>query len=396
MRGGTIRAGMNGNSDDRRTFRTLVCVTLLAIATGVLAAPSIASAETLVVFTVDVESNETFHLPDQVNTVCTDGTHCGLTEIVRLLQERQWAGTFFLNVYEHHRWGQTAMREIAVRLQQSGQDVALHTHPHWAYDPARWGMYQYTLDEQVGIVGEGVRLLRAWTNRPVLAHRAGAYAADQNTLTALERNGVRIDSSVFWTYPGNRLDSLGFPRNLPAIRRGVLEVPVTVYERNGRPALLGSSFAPVATVRKIDPNWFADEKEMRDAIEAVVAADLPVLVVFLHSFSLMTATADGRPAADHHALSIYRALLDEVARRKLRVVTMRDLAGSEGPRIDKRDKDLVPQVLVAVDLPRYVWRRTRHMSTTSLGVVGCSAISLSASLLFLVRRRMMAHARTVQ
>src|SRR5204863_1434 len=56
------------------------------IAAGVvcalLAVPaSAASGKTLVVFTVDVESNETFQLPDQLDAMCKDGSACGLMEI---------------------------------------------------------------------------------------------------------------------------------------------------------------------------------------------------------------------------------------------------------------------------------------------------------------------------
>ena len=142
------------------------------IAAGVvcalLAVPaSAASGKTLVVFTVDVESNETFQLPDQLDAMCKDGSACGLMEIARLLEERGWSGTFFLNVFEHRQWGETTMRNLAVRLQAAGQDVALHTHPQWGYDPARSFMNQYSLDEQTAIVRDGVRLLQTWTGRPV-------------------------------------------------------------------------------------------------------------------------------------------------------------------------------------------------------------------------------------
>src|SRR4051794_27358528 len=95
----------------------------------VLAGAPSASAATRVVFTVDVESNQTYSLPDQVDAVCVDAKPCGLMEISRLLQARGWAGTFFLNVYEERRFGAQVMREIARRLQASGQDVELHTHP---------------------------------------------------------------------------------------------------------------------------------------------------------------------------------------------------------------------------------------------------------------------------
>jgi hypothetical protein len=279
------------------------------------------------------------------------------------------AGTFFLDVYEHRKWGEKVMRELAVRLQDAGQDVALHTHPQWAYDPARWGMYQYSLNEQMAIIGDGVQLLREWTGKPVVAHRTGAYAADDNTLTALERHGVRIDSSVFWQYPDNRLDGLGLPRNIPASRRGLLEIPVTVYARADRPGFAGTSVAPVLTIRKLDPNWFGSESEMRGAIAASVAADLPVLVILLHSFSFMADPAGGKPVLDARAVAMFTAMLDELTRRRLPVVTMRDLAQDPPPLLSSA-RDVVPEVAVTVDLPRYAWRRAKASRVAAAPVAG--------------------------
>ena len=107
---------------------------------------------------------------------------------------------------------------------------------------------------------------------------------------------------------------------------GVVEIPVTVYQHDERPRFLGSVFAPVTAVRKIDPNWFADAAEMRAAIDAAVAAELPIIVVFLHSFSFMTRTTDGAPVADQRSIDMFRALLDHVEQKGATVVTMRDLA----------------------------------------------------------------------
>jgi peptidoglycan/xylan/chitin deacetylase (PgdA/CDA1 family) len=364
----------------KRIGAAIVCALLARTA-------SAASGSTVVVFTVDVESNE-FRLPDQIDAVCSDGSACGLMEIARLLKERRWSGTFFLNVFEHRQWGETAMRDIAVRLQAAGQDVALHTHPQWGYDPSRWGMNQYSLDEQTTIVRDGMRLLRAWTDRPVVAHRTGAYAADERTLIALERNGLLVDSSVFWKYPTSRLDGLGLPRNLPARHGRLTEIPVTVYERETRPRIFGGAFSPVTTVRKIDPNWFTDADEARSAIDAAVASDLPTLVVFLHSFSFMGQQTAGRPpAADRHSMDMFRVILDHLGSKNLQVMTMRELAYAEVPPLASADSDIVPRVTVPVDLHRYVWRRAKASVGLSLSTgIGMTLLAAGA-VLVLTRRR---------
>jgi hypothetical protein len=346
-----------------------------------------ASAGTKVVFTVDVESNELFPLPDQVDAVCAGGSQCGLMEIVRALNSRGWAGTFFLDVYEQKRWGEPMMRDLAARLQSGGQDVALHTHPQWAYDPARWAMHDYTLDEQTTIIRDGVRLLQSWTGRPVVAHRTGAYAADAHTFEALERNGILLDSSEFWQHANTRLDDLGLPRNFPSQRGRLTEIPVTAYVREDRPALFGAFFAPVEAVRKIDPNWIVNDDEMRSAVDAVVGSGSPVLVVMLHSFSFMASHAEeGGPRADGHALSEFRAIVDYVAEKHLPVVTMRQLAGEPLDTPIATHADVVPRVPVSVDVSRYLWHRAKGSARTLVPAAG-GAIFFAAVLLVVVRHR---------
>jgi peptidoglycan/xylan/chitin deacetylase (PgdA/CDA1 family) len=355
--------------------------------------PAAASGSTRVVFTVDVESNDRLRLPDQVDAVCADGTACGLMAIVRLLDARGWSGTFFLNVYEHQRWGEAAMRNIAVQLQGAGQDVALHTHPHWVYDASRRAMYQYSLDEQTAIVRDGVHLLREWTGRPVVAHRAGGYAADERTLTALQRSGVLVDSSMFWTDPDSRLDALGFPRNLPTYHAGVAEIPVSVYQRDDRPAIFEHVLGPVSKVTKIDPNWFVDGAEARNAIRALVEVNVPVLVVFLHSFSFMYAGAGGGPPqADQHAMDMFRVIVDAVALRQLQVLNMRELASALPPML-LSVQDVVPRVDVRIGLSRYVWRRMKGSYVFAFGA-GMTFIAVFATpLLVFARRRHLALGR---
>jgi peptidoglycan/xylan/chitin deacetylase (PgdA/CDA1 family) len=344
----------------------------------VLSTHALAAGRPVVVFTIDVESNAQFRLPDQIDAVCEDGSACGLMEIARLLSDRGWPGTFFLNVYEHRQWGETAMRDIAVRLQRSGQDVGLHTHPDSAYDRARREMYEYSLDEQTVIIREGVQRLRTWTGLPVVSHRAGAYSADARTLAALEQNGIVVDSSRFWTNPKSRLDGLGLPRNLPARHGRLAEIPVTVYYRDDQPHLFGGAVAPGRVVRKIDVDWVTNEDEMRQSIDAAVAADLPVLVFFLHSFSFMNRRSDGTALADRHSIDMFRAMLDHVARKQLPVVTMRDLAARELP-LPSAAGDVIPSVTVRVDIPRYLWRRLKAadaLSLTGIGLVLLSAIAV--------------------
>src|SRR5690606_32194495 len=122
-----------------------------------------------------------------------------------MLVRRGVRGTFFLNVYEYKTWGEESLRNIALQLQRSGQEVALHTHPQWLYDPGIPRMYDYSLQEQTRIIAEGVALIEKWTGEAVFSHRAGAYTANRDTLQALENNGIYLDSSLFY---GHQLSML--------------------------------------------------------------------------------------------------------------------------------------------------------------------------------------------
>ncbi len=367
---------------------SFLCVLAAALLTAPIGTVPAAVPATRVVITVDVESNEV-PLPEQVDAVCGEGAQCGLMEIARLLQERHWSGTFFLNVYEYPQWGESTMRDIALRLQDANQDVALHTHPHWAYDRSRWAMSQYTLDEQTNIIRDGVRLLQAWTGHPVVAHRAGAYTANEDTLTALRRNGVLLDSSHFWQYPNDHLNAITLPRNLPASVGGVLEVPVTVYERRDHAGLLPAVFAPVSVVRKLDPNWFTSEQEMRAAIDAAVESNVPTIVLFLHSFSFISGGTSGARVANHQAIRMFQAMLEHLAQKHVEVLSMRDLAAAVTPN-EVTGRDVVPVVAVNIGMPRYAWHKLKAsgVSPTRIvaGIVTVFATVVLLSALLLWRR----------
>ncbi len=372
------------------TQRMLRLVMLSAVAIAASAA-STARARPVVMVTIDVESLETHPLPSQVDPVCDNGKRCGLMEIVRMLNEHGLKGTFFLNVYEHTRFGEPAMRDIAVELENAGQDVELHTHPETVYDPARSEMYQYSLEEQKAIIKEGVRLLQSWTGRTVIGHRAGAYGADENTLRALEDNGIYWDSSMFWTHPKSHLDALGQPRNLPWRFGKVTELPVSVYHRDDHPAGLGGLFAPVSVVRKVDVDWLINEGEARTAIKELVAADVPVLVVFLHSFSLMQEdVAEGEILTDQHSIDMFNVIFDEISKDRLPVKTLRQISEDGLPSLPSPQADVVPRVPVAVDIAHYVWRRAKAMNRRVLAgslVVGLAGFAVLAFLAIRILRR---------
>jgi len=328
--------------------RAGACRTAFALLACLLTGMAQAAPRLLV--TIDVESVDGASLPTQIDAICRDHSPCGLMEIARQLEAHSLRGTFFLNVYEAHRWGEPAMRQLAERLIQRGHDVALHTHPHWQYDAQRPYMYQYSAADQVRIVREGMTMLQAWTGMPVVAHRAGAYSADPHTLEALRANGIGLDSSWFRDYPHSKLGSLGLPDNAPGMALGVLEIPVTVYERVEIPRGLG--FLPgVRSTRKLDVNWLRDTDESARAVEAAIATNPPYLVYFLHSFSLMSPDGSATPGADTNAQANFHIMLERAAALGLVGETFRGLhdSGAQSSSTVIR----VPEVTLEVPVANY-------------------------------------------
>jgi peptidoglycan/xylan/chitin deacetylase (PgdA/CDA1 family) len=353
-----------------------------------------ANARPAVIVTVDVESTESLPLPQQIDPVCDGGVRCGLLQIAYLLEQRRLAGTFFLNVYEYKAWGEPTLRNIARQLHSRGHDVALHTHPQWAYDPQRHYMYDYTLDEQTRIVADGVRLLREWTGLPVVAHRAGAYSANQDSIVALARNGITLDASLF---PGERhcrLNELGLPVNFPGQIGGVTEIPVTVYERHERPAGLGHLLPPHVVLGKIDVNAMDDEHQAVAALRSVSAANLPFVVIFLHSFSFENAPGrvGGAPLANERAMRIFQALLDEMSAQQVPVITARDVADQHNVSADDgasgkpSDRMPVPRAEIVVPTLKYAVRVLRSFSTGTRVAIGCTALLSTVAMLWWLRR----------
>jgi peptidoglycan/xylan/chitin deacetylase (PgdA/CDA1 family) len=376
----TFRAS-NGLRRARAGLAALLCLWMGA-----------AVARPAVIVTVDVESTESLPLPLQTDAVCAGGVHCGLFEIARMLEQRRLAGTFFLNVYEYKAWGEVPLRDIARRLHAEGHEVGLHTHPHWAYDPARVNMYDYNLEEQTRIVADGARLLQQWTGLAVVSHRGGAYTANQDTLEALLRSGIRVDSSFFPGHPWSRLNGLGLSVNRPSMLDGVLEIPVTIYRREDRPSLLGDIAPPLAAIRKIDVDWFVNdnETEARSAIDAAADVGVPYIVVFLHSFSLMAGPGDGAtPVADVRKKKLFGALLDRVVALELPVVRMGDIdTPAAMAAAAAAAKDPIPTVSITVPLYKYLAHALRlHVSRSRAALAGGILVLLVGVTWIVVARR---------
>lgn len=143
---------------------------------------------------------------------------------------------FFVDPMPAMVFGLDPIRRMVETILSAGQEVQLHLHPNWAGAQSgdrgltgRPHLYQYSLEEQVGLIeGATDLLVAAGAPRPI-AFRAGNYAANDDTLIALTATDFLYDSSHNGAEATNSRISLDTNCIAP-VRRGVVEVPVTVIE----------------------------------------------------------------------------------------------------------------------------------------------------------------------
>jgi hypothetical protein len=215
--------------------------------------------------------------------------------------------TFFLDVYEHSFYGQDAMKKVVETLLKYDQDVQLHTHPGWFEDPRdfkhvtkmrrekscfdykRPWMWCYSLNEQIEILEHGIDCLKRWGAGMPVAHRAGAYGINKDTISALKKVGIPIDSSMFW---GHKNCKEIWGKNQLISKDGVFEIPVTGYLKSETLTL-----GPIKINRYKDRfvKTDIDSCPIQDLIwfsNQVSLNDHAVMNFFMHSYSMLS--FDGR------------------------------------------------------------------------------------------------------
>jgi peptidoglycan/xylan/chitin deacetylase (PgdA/CDA1 family) len=252
-----------------------VLQSLLFLLSLLLCGSTFAAAQTLVMITVDVESYAKGNPGLQIWGKQPDGEH-GIQRMMDMLDAHGLKGTFYLNVYEAAKHGETDIAKVARAIHLRGHDLQLHTHPGPMFGIEY--MQQASLDKQVEILKWGKDLIRQWTGKTVVAHRAGGFAANLDTLKACKLAGLQIDSS-FSPVSGDTVLAQQLPAtNLPHEIEGVVELPITYYAQ----ARLGNW----QSLRYLDIEGSSYD-EMVDAIRQFRDAGFPVVNIMMHSFSFV-------------------------------------------------------------------------------------------------------------
>lgn len=280
-------------------LRALVMIVCCALSSGM------AWAETSVMLTIDTETRIGGSARENLWGYRPQSTEAnGVPLILEVLKKHGAKATFYVTPYEYVN--ETDIADIARLIVRSGNSVQLHTHPEPMF--GKLSMWAYDLNTQKEILGKGREMLEAWTGEKIIAHRAGAYTANRDTLAAARSLGIMVDSSLA---PAQRspLAQAGLLANDITEIDGTTELPVTYYAQVRLPGF--------QSLRALDIES-STGTEIERVLEQMAAQGACTVNIMMHSFSF---TRYGR--RDEHIVGRLGQVLDFIAAHpQLRVATV--------------------------------------------------------------------------
>ena len=234
-----------------------------------------AIAETYVLLTVDVESFDSGNPEKDIwgRLEGYDGEY-GVPLILNILQKNNTRATFYLNVYEIAKFGEEKVKGIAGEIISHGQDLQLHTHPSPIY--GKEGMSSFNSSEQEKILRKGKKLIYEWTGKDVISHRAGNYLGNIDTIHALKKVGICVDSSLCPVY-SSPLFLESYRANDIVDIEGVLEIPITYFTQ--------VKFMGWESLRFLDIES-SSLRELKNVLDDMAEKGSCAINIMMHSFSI--------------------------------------------------------------------------------------------------------------
>lgn len=308
--------------------------------------------ESIVIISVDTEFSS--HPGDIGITGHINGKNYGVPLLSEILNQHNMKATFFVDVYTEKKEFVPKLIDVGRQLKRDGHDLQLHTHPNGMFDPRRYGMHEYTLNEQTAIIKRGKELFWEWFQEYPVAHRAGDWAADYNTLRALKENNILTDSSMFYGWPACKLNQPPLTKNIIKEYEGMLEVPASVFKC--RPLKIFSPYRLIST----DGNSFDETWAL---IEILRKESIPIISLVYHSFSFLKWDRERtKYSVNHHRIKKFERLVKELSQSpSFQVKTIKvvqDLNRQSLLRMPEDERDFLPQRGYAASLERLIDRAT--------------------------------------
>ena len=248
---------------------------------------------TAVYITIDTEYSSALARPGQAVSLDENFTRSirggdgdravGILHQMRVMNTHGIRATFFVDPMPALVYGEEAVRRVVEPVLEHGHEVQLHIHTEWLAlaggdnplgERTGRNMSDFTEDEQKSLIEWARdRLVAAGAPRPT-AFRAGNYGADDATLRALKRCGIRYDTSFT---PGIRRSTcrITLPPGTDRVARhqGTIEVPTAALRSIG-----GLRHGQITALSA----W-----EMGAALRYGVRSGVAAINLVSHSFELM-------------------------------------------------------------------------------------------------------------
>lgn len=164
----------------------------------------------------------------------------GLPYQLKILQDHDLKGVFFVEPLFSLRFGEAPLSEIVGQIAEFGQAIDLHLHTEWVDEspqflpePAtekRQYIRNFSFEDQVLLINKGKELLLNAGAAEINAFRAGSFGFNTDTLSALKENQIFVDSSYNATKLGLSSGlAIGQTLTQSFMYDGVNEVPMTVF-----------------------------------------------------------------------------------------------------------------------------------------------------------------------
>ncbi|MCH7814051.1 MAG: hypothetical protein IID40_08525 [Planctomycetes bacterium] len=133
----------------------------------------------------------------------------GIEFIMDELEGHGFRGSFFTEAFCAQYFGLEGLGRVCDAIRSRGHDIQLHLHPGMLnlipgadrqVNRQPDSFHAYDLDHQIGLLQRGLAVLADCGIDSVTAFRAGSFAVDHNTWTAMRRVGLRMGSNYNLAY----------------------------------------------------------------------------------------------------------------------------------------------------------------------------------------------------
>lgn len=270
---------------------------------------------TALLITIDTELSSSLHqrgasVADNVARSIhaeVGGRDHGIGWQMDMLDRHGLKGVFFLDPLPALVHGTAFLTPIVGEICDRGHDVQLHIHTEWlawAQDSPVGGRQgrnigDFSLADQIILLGLAKRLLEEAGAPPITAFRAGNFGANDDTLRALAAIGIVWDSSVNPAYLSGECRISVDPGLIGSVRKcGVVELPVSgIADLPGR-------FRPAQICAM-------SAAEMRAGLRHAAKEGHDSFVVVTHSFELLSRD---RQRPNRLVMRRFEQLCEEAAR----------------------------------------------------------------------------------